>query len=415
MPEARKMRLKSGDFVMANCNKKDNQQHFNSRCIHAGIQADPTNGALLTPIYQTTTYLQASVGNDKGYTYSRSANPTVKVLEDKLAQLEDAPSATCFSTGMAAISALALTVLKSGDHVICSDVVYGGTVRLLDQVLEKFGVTATYTDTSNPDNVKDAIQKNTKLIFIETPANPTLKLTDIAKVSQISKKHDLILAVDNTFLTAALQRPFDLGADIVIYSTTKYIDGHNATVGGAILAKDESLNEAFRYTRNCLGSIQSPFEAWLTLQGIKTLPLRLRQHSENAQAIARFLRTHHLVKNVYYPGLEDFPQYSLAKRQHQGAHGGIIAFELKGCIDVGVDFINAVALCKLAENLGAIETLITHPATMTHGPIDKKQREKIGIHDGLIRLSVGLEDPFDIINDLDQALDVVATKYKEVA
>ncbi|MBK2126361.1 trans-sulfuration enzyme family protein [Fangia hongkongensis] len=395
--------------------KFENQQHFTSKCIHAGVQADPTTGALLPPIYQTTTYLQEAVGKDKGYTYSRSSNPTVSALENKLAALEETPSATCFTTGIAAISAFAFSLLKAGDHIICSDVIYGGTVRFCKEILQKFEVSASFVDTSNPKEVEAAIQENTKVILIETPANPTLKLTDISEVAKLSKKYNLTLAVDNTFLTAALLKPIDFGADVVIYSTTKYIDGHNATVGGALLAKDESLNEKFRFTRNCLGSIQTPFEAWLTLQGIKTLPLRLKQHSENALAVARYLQTHELVKKVYYPGLENFPQHELAQRQHQGAHGGIIAFELKGDIQTGIDFINSVKLCALAENLGAIETLITHPASMTHGPIPKEQREQIGIGDGLVRLSVGLEDPFDIIQDLDQAFDLVAKKHKELS
>lgn len=385
-------------------NQFTNEQHFTTQCIHSGIQADPNNGALLTPIFQTTTYQQQSVGNHKGHTYSRSSNPTVSVLEEKLAKLEKAPSSACFATGMAAISALACTLLKAGDHVVCSDVVYGGTVRLFNEVLQKFGVEASYVDSSNPQNVKHAITNNTQLILIETPANPTLKLTDIKAIAEIANAHNILLAVDNTFLTAALQKPLDLGADISIYSTTKYIDGHNATVGGALIAKDEAINERFRYTRNCLGSIQKPFEAWLILQGIKTLPLRLKQHSDNALAVARFLATHEAVKSVYYPGLNSFPQHALAEKQHLGAHGGMLAFELKGDIQNGINFINSVKLCALAENLGAIETLITHPATMTHGPIAADERKRLGIHDGLIRLSVGLEDPFDIIQDLDQAL-----------
>ena len=390
-----------------------NDPHFDSQCIHAGIEADPNNGALLTPIYQTTTYRQEQVGKDKGHTYSRSSNPTVSVLEQKLASLEKAPSAACFATGMAAISALALTLLKAGDHVICSDVIYGGTVRLFNEVLNKFNIEVSFIDGSDVHQIKQAIKDNTKLILIETPANPTLKLTDIHAVSKLAQDHQIPLAVDNTFLTAALQRPLDLNADIVVYSTTKYIDGHNATVGGALIAKDEKLNEDFRYTRNCLGSIQKPFEAWLILQGVKTLPIRLKQHSDNALSVARFLAQHEAVKAVYYPGLPSFSQHELAIKQHNSSHGGMLAFELKGGIDTGITFINSVKLCALAENLGAIETLITHPATMTHGPIEKSKREHLGIHDGLIRLSVGLEDPFDIIQDLDQALSLATSKQQE--
>ena len=382
--------------------------HFQTQSIHGGVTPDPTTGAILTPIYQTTTYVQEAVGCDKGYTYTRSGNPTVAVLEKKLAILEGVEHpAACFSTGMAAISALFLACLQAGDHIICSQVVYGGTVRLLDQVLNRFGISVSYVDTADLNAIKQAIAPNTRMIFVETPANPTLILTDLKAVAQIAKQSGLLFAVDNTFLTAALQRPFELGADVVMYSTTKYIDGHNATVGGALLAQDADLIEKIRFIQNSVGFSQSAFEAWLTLQGIKTLPLRIKQHGDNALTVAQFLQSDPRVKRVCYPGLESFPQFELAQRQHSG-HGGMLTFELIGDISAGKKLMNRVKLCALAENLGAVETLITHPASMTHGPIPAQQREKIGISDGLVRLSVGLEDPQDIINDLDQALNQCA-------
>jgi cystathionine beta-lyase/cystathionine gamma-synthase len=379
---------------------------FNTQAIHAGVEPCPNTGAMLTPIYQTTTYAQSSVGYDKGYTYSRTGNPTVSALEKKLGELEDIHEATCFATGMAAITGLCLALLKSGDHIVCSDVVYGGTVRLIDHVFTRFGISVSYVDTSTPERVENAINEHTRLVFIETPANPTLKLTDIAKIARISHKYHTYLAVDNTFLTAALQKPFKLGADIVIYSTTKYIDGHNATVGGALLAQDADLTEKFKFIQNTIGAIISPFNAWLILQGIKTLPIRIKTHSENACTIAKHLENHPLINRVSYPGLPSFEQYELAKRQ-QKDHGGIIAFEVKGGYQAGVELLNHTRLCTLAENLGAIETILTHPASMTHGPIEQSQREAIGISEGLVRLSVGLEDPSDIIQDIDQSLSQV--------
>ncbi len=375
---------------------------FSTRSIHAGISPDPTTGAILTPIFQTTTYVQEAVGVHKGYTYSRSANPTVLALEKNLGALDEVERAVCFSTGMAATTALCLTLLQSGDHIVCSDVVYGGTVRLLREVLIKFGVSTSFVDTADPAKVRSAITANTKLIFIETPANPTLKLTDIQAIAQVAREKKILLAVDNTFLTAALQQPFKLGADIILYSTTKYIDGHNATVGGALLAKDPALVERFIYLRNAVGSIQTPFNAWLTLQGVKTLQIRLQQHSHNALLVANYLNSHPKVEQVTYPGLNSFPQYELAKRQ-QAADGGLLTFEVKGGYEQAIKLMQAVRLCSLAENLGSVETLITHPASMTHGPVPVEQRRAIGISDGLIRLSVGLENPEDIIKDFEQA------------
>ncbi len=385
----------------------DTDYSFETLALHAGTTADPVTGAMLTPIYQTTTYRQEAVGKDKGFKYSRSGNPTVSALERRLAAIEGAEFATCYSTGLAATTALFLALLKSGDRVVSSQAVYGGTVRLLRQTLAPFGVQAEFVDTSNADAFAKALQKPTRLVFIETPANPTLKLTDVDLASRLAKKAGALLVVDNTLLTPALQRPFDLGADIVLHSTTKFIEGHNATVGGALITRDASLHEQFLFTRNTIGTIQSPFAAWLTLQGVKTLPLRMARHCENAGRVARFLESHPRITRLAYPGLESFPQFELARRQ-QSAGGALIAFEVEGGVEAGVHLMNSVRLCALAENLGAAETIITHPVSMTHGAVPPEQRAAAGITDGLVRLSVGLENPDDIIADLEQALDASA-------
>jgi len=376
---------------------------FDTLALHAGAYPDPTTGAMLTPIYQTTTYQQEAVGRDKGFTYSRSGNPTVSALERRLAALEGAEFCTCYGTGLAATTALCLALLRAGDRVVCSQAVYGGTVRLFRQVLAPFGVTADFVDTSDEEAFTKALSKPTRFVFIETPANPTLRLTDIRMSARLSKVAGALLVVDNTLLTPALQRPFDFGADIVLHSTTKFIEGHNATVGGALITRDAELHEKLAFARNAIGAIQSPFPAWLTLQGVKTLPLRMARHSENALRIARFLSAHDGVAKVIYPGLESFPQFELVQRQ-QTAGGALIAFEVQGGVEAGIRLMNSVRLCALAENLGAAETIITHPASMTHADVPRPQREAAGITDGLVRLSVGLENPIDLIGDLVQAL-----------
>ncbi len=375
-----------------------------TRAIHAALVPDATTGAILPSICQSTTYVQSGVGEHLGHTYSRASNPTVSALELALGSLEEAPEAVCFGTGMASTHALFLALLKSGDHVIVSDVVYGGTHRLLSQVLEHLGIESTFVDATQPAAILAAARKNTRLIFIETPGNPTLKLIDIRAVADVADALHVPLVVDNTFLTAVGQRPLDLGATASLYSTTKHIEGHNATVGGAIVSRDQALLEKLQFVRKTVGSIQSPFNAWLTLRGLKTLPLRLKQHSINALEVARWLESHPSVTHVAYPGLDSFPQRELAERQHR-LHGGLLSFEVRGGVEAGRAVMNSVRLCCLAENLGAVETLITHPATMTHGDVPRDQREATGITDGLIRLSVGLEDPADIIADLSQALE----------
>jgi cystathionine beta-lyase/cystathionine gamma-synthase len=376
---------------------------FDTLALHAGTYPDPATGAMIMPIYQTTTYRQEAVGKDKGFTYSRSGNPTVSALERRLAALEGAEFCTCYATGMAATTALCLALLRAGDRVVVSQAVYGGTVRLFHQVLAPFGVQAEFVDTSNQEALREALRQPTRFVFIETPANPTLKLTDIRMAAQLASEANACLVVDNTLLTPALQRPFDLGADVVLHSTTKFIEGHNATIGGALISREADLHEKFAFVRNAIGAIQSPFPAWLTLQGIKTLPLRMARHSENALRIARFLEGHSRVRDVIYPGLESFRQFELAQRQ-QTAAGALLAFEVEGGAEAGIRLMNTVRLCALAENLGAAETIITHPASMTHADVPQDQRESAGITDGLVRLSVGLEDPVDLIRDLDRAL-----------
>lgn len=375
-----------------------------TQALHAGAAPDPATGAILTPIYQSTTFVQEAVGVHKGYTYSRSANPTVTALERRLAALEGAEHATCYSTGLAATTALALAVLQAGDRAVLSDVAYGGTVRLFQQVLSRFGVTADFVDAARPGRLEEALRKPARLVFIETPANPTLKLVDIAEAANAARAAGALLVVDNTLLTPVLQRPLDLGADAVLHSTTKFIEGHNATVGGALITRETQLHERLDFLRNAIGAIQSPFNAWLTLQGVKTLPLRMERHAENALKIARFLEGHRRVTTILYPGLESFPQRELARRQ-QRSGGALLAFEVEGGTEAGVRVLNHVRLCALAENLGAAETLITHPASMTHAAVPPEQRQATGITDGLIRLSVGLENPDDVIDDLRRALE----------
>lgn len=376
-----------------------------TRCVRGGLVPDPTTGAITTPIIQSATYVQQAIGVDKGHTYSRASNPTVSALEAALGSLESASTA-CFATGLAAIHALFLATLKAGDHVVCSEVIYGGTYRLLKEVLANLGIRSTFVDTADLQALRESIRENTRLVLIETPGNPTLRLTDVAAVAKITRPRGILLAVDNTFLTPVGLRPLDLGADISVYSTTKYIEGHNATVGGALTTRNAALLERFTFIRKSVGSIQAPQDAWLTIRGLKTLAVRLKEHSANAQAVAEWLEAHPAVARVWYPGLPSFPQADLARRQHH-LHSGIIAFEVHGGVDAGVTVLNSVRLISLAESLGAVESLITHPATMTHGSVPRAERERIGISDGLIRLSVGLEGPADIIADLQQALSHV--------
>jgi cystathionine beta-lyase/cystathionine gamma-synthase len=381
---------------------------FRTRQIHAGVTPDPQTGSILTPIYQTTTYVQPSVDEylSKGFTYSRSGNPTVRALELKLADLEGGVDCACFGTGMSAIQAVMLAFLSAGSHAVISDVAYGGTYRLCTKILTKFGVEFTFADGSKPETVAAAIRKNTKLILTETPANPTMKCTDIAAVSEIAKKAGVVHAVDNTFLTPYYQLPFELGADISIHSTTKYMDGHNATVGGAVISKLLDHATAVRFIQNSTGSIMSPQVAWLTLQGCKTLSIRMDAQSASAMAIATYLEAHPKVSQVMYPGLKSFPQHELSTRQASG-YGAMFWFEVKGGLKAGKKLMDNIKVWSLAENLGSVESLITHPVTMTHADVEPAERARVGIIDGLVRASVGLEDTDDLIDALGAALDQV--------
>ena len=378
---------------------------FATKLIHAGARPDEATGSVLPPIYQSTTFAQPSVDEymAKGYSYSRSANPTVRALEERLTGLEDGADCTCYSTGMAAISAVLHAFLNAGDHALVSQVAYGGTYRVCTQVFARFGARFTFVDTGDPDAVRAAITPQTRLLLTETPANPTLALSDIAALSEIARENDLVHVVDNTFLSPCYQQPLALGADLSLHSTTKYLDGHNATVGGAVVAAAAELDEKLRFVQNATGSIMSPMVAWLTLQGVKTLSVRMERQSSSAMAIARYLSGHPAVAEVCYPGLESFAQHDLAKGQASG-FGAMLWCELKGGLEAGKALMDRIHLWTLAENLGAVESLITHPVTMTHADVDAEERRRVGLRDGLVRLSVGLEDPDDLIEALDAAL-----------
>tara|TARA_B100001057_G_scaffold153067_1_gene153230 strand:- start:1863 stop:3014 length:1152 start_codon:yes stop_codon:yes gene_type:complete len=381
---------------------------FKTKQIHAGVTPDPITGSILTPIYQTTTYVQDSVDEylSKGYSYSRSNNPTVRALELKMTDLEDAKDSVCFGTGMAAIQGVMLAFLNAGDHAIISDVAYGGTYRLCTKILSRFNVDFTFVDSSDLAAVKAAIKDNTALILTETPANPTMKCTDISGVSKIAKEADILHAVDNTYLTPYFQRPLELGADMTVYSTTKYMDGHNATVGGAVVCATQEHADEVRFIQGSTGSIMSPQVAWLTLQGCKTMSIRLEAQSANAMAIAEYLEKHSKVDQVMYPGLKSFPQYELANSQATG-YGAMLWFDLKGGVTAGKKLMDNINVFSLAENLGSVESLITHPVTMTHAAVDEAERIRVGILDGLVRVSVGLEDVEDLIGALDEALEKI--------
>jgi cystathionine gamma-lyase len=378
---------------------------FRTKQVHAGVEPDPVTGAILTPIHQSTTFVQESVDDymGRGYSYSRGGNPTVRALEVKLAALEEGVDATAYNSGMAATVAIFLGLLEAGDHVVIADVVYGGTYRFADQFLSKFGVDVEFADATDLDVFGRAITDKTRLVFTESPANPTLKVTDLAGVSELAKERGVLHVTDNTFLTPYFQRPFELGADIVIHSTTKFLDGHNATVGGAVVVNDEELQEKIAFARLSAGLVMSPMVAWLTLQGVKTLSERMDRQSANAMAIAEYLEGHDKVDYVIYPGLPSHPAHELSKRQASG-FGAMVCFELSGGIESGKKLMDAVELWSLAENLGAVESLITHPVTMTHASVPAEKRLEAGITDGLVRLSVGLEDVEDLIAALDEAL-----------
>ena len=376
---------------------------LDTKIVRASSKPDETTGAVVPPIYQTATYVLEEVGKDKGFDYTRASNPTRQLLEEHLAAIEGASYGVCFSSGMAAVDSV-LKLLRSGDHVICSDDVYGGVSRHFNQVLVHYGLEFTYVNSSNPDDVKNAIKENTKLLWIETPTNPLLKITDLNAMNQIAKDNNLLFGVDATFSTPVFLRPLEFGADIVMHSTTKYLSGHNQIIGGAILTNDQEIFNKMKFIQKTIGAVSSPFDCYLTMLGIRTLHLRMERHADNAQAVAEFLESHPKVSRVAYPGLSSDPGYHVAKEQMLG-FSGMISFELSGGIPAGKHVMNNVKLCFLAESLGAVETMITHPATMTHAEVPEEERHARGLTDGLVRLSVGIEDKQDIIDDLAQALE----------
>ncbi|MDA2935823.1 PLP-dependent aspartate aminotransferase family protein [Patescibacteria group bacterium AH-259-L05] len=378
---------------------------FDTLVVRAKIKPDKTTGAIIPPLYSVATYVLEQVGKDKGFDYTRAANPTRQIMEENLSAIEGGKYGVAFASGMAAIDSCT-KLLKAGDHVVCSDDVYGGVSRHFNNILTKYNLKFTYVDTSNPPKVKQVIRKNTKMLWIETPTNPLLKITDLGAMANIAKQHKLIYVVDSTFATPALLRPLEFGADIVIHSTTKYISGHNQLIGGILITNRKDIYEAMKFVQKTIGAVPSPFDCWLTLLGVKTLSLRMKRHCESGQIVAEFLQSHPKVKKVTYPGLASHPQHNIAAEQMSG-FSGMISFELKGGISAGKKLMNNVKLCSLAESLGAVETMITHPATMTHAEVPKKERLERGLTDGLVRLSVGIEDPDDIINDLKQALEKV--------
>jgi cystathionine beta-lyase/cystathionine gamma-synthase len=382
--------------------KKTRKGHgFATMTVHAGQVPDPTTGAVMQPIYQVSTYRQPGLDSDWPYDYARTINPTRRALERNLAALEGGADARCFASGMSAVSAI-LHLFKAGDHVIVSENVYGGTYRLFEGLLRQFGLDFSWVDTSDLAVVEGAIQKNTKMIFVETPTNPTLTLTDLAKVSRIAKKHRLILTVDNTFMSPALQNPIALGADIVMHSTTKYINGHSDSVGGCVVTTRKKHVERIAWIQNTVGAILSPMDSFMVLRGIKTLALRMERHDRSARKIAAWLEAHPKVSRVIYPGLKSHPQHALAKKQMRG-FGGMISFDM-GSLARAKRLLARVRLCAMAESLGGVESLISHPASMTHGAVPREERDRIGVTDGLVRISVGIEDPEDLIADLDRAL-----------
>jgi cystathionine gamma-lyase/cystathionine beta-lyase/cystathionine gamma-lyase/homocysteine desulfhydrase len=383
-------------------NKKP--QGFATRAIHSGQQPDEETGAVVPPIYATSTYVQQEIGKHKGYEYARVSNPTRDRLEENLAALEGGIGSRVFASGMAAINAIC-TMYKSGDHVVCGNNLYGGVPRLFNQVLTGYGFEFTYVDTSEARNVQRAMRKNTRMIYIETPANPLMWLSDIAAISEISRHTKVDLVVDNTFMSPYFQQPVALGADMVVHSTTKFLNGHSDGLGGAVVCTRPVQMEQLGFVQKAAGAILSPFECWLILRGVKTLAVRMKQHDRNGRLVAEFLAKHRRVKKVFYPGLPDHPQYELAQRQMTG-FGAMIAFET-GSLANAKKMLKEVRVCSLGESLGGVETLISHPATMTHAALGTKGRKEIGITDGLVRISVGIENVEDIIADLDQALSAI--------
>jgi cystathionine beta-lyase/cystathionine gamma-synthase len=385
--------------------KKSTMPGFATLAIHHGQEPDPATGSVTVPIYPTSTFAQQELGKHKGYEYARVSNPTRTRLEQNLAALENGASAHVFSSGMAAVTALTQCFLKQGDHLLCGHNVYGGVPRLFNQVLANYGIEFSYVDTSDLDAVKKAMRRNTKIVWVETPTNPLMVLTDIREVARVAHGSGAELVVDNTFMSPYFQRPLDLGADMVMHSTTKFLNGHSDGLGGVIAATKPAHAEKLAFMQKAAGAILSPFECWLVLRGVKTLAVRMVKHDENGRAVADFLRNHRKVKKVLYPGFADHPQHALARRQMTG-FGSMITFET-GSLRNAKKMLAKVRVCILGESLGGVETLISHPATMTHAALGEKGRKQIGLTDGMVRISVGIEDIEDLLADLDQALAAI--------
>jgi cystathionine beta-lyase/cystathionine gamma-synthase len=383
---------------------KNKQTGFATRAIHTGQEPDPETGAVTVPIYPTSTYVQQELGKNKGYEYARVSNPTRTRLEENLAALEGGIASRVFASGMAAINAIC-TMYKSGDHVVCGNDLYGGVPRLFNQVLANFGMEFSYVDTSDARNVERAIRKNTRMVYIETPTNPLMSLSDIAAISQICRRKKAELVVDNTFMSPYFQQPIVLGADMVVHSTTKFLNGHSDGLGGVVVCTTKEQADKLAFVQKAAGAILSPFECWLVLRGVKTLAVRMEQHDRSGRIVAEFLARRKKVKKVFYPGLAEHPQHDLAEQQMTG-FGSMITFET-GSLSNAKKMLKKVRVCSLAESLGGVETLISHPATMTHAALGEKGRREIGITDGLVRISVGIENVEDITDDLDQALAAI--------
>jgi cystathionine gamma-lyase len=378
---------------------------FSTRAIHAGQDPDPVTGSVTVPVYLTSTYQQPGPGKEGKYVYSRTANPTRTALEECLASLEGGRYGLAFSSGMAATTTILLS-LKKGDHVIAGDDIYGGTYRLFEQVLRNYGLQFSYVNPENPDNVEKAIRKNTRMIWIETPTNPLMRIVDIRQISKISKKARALLVVDNTFMSPYLQNPIIHGADIAVHSTTKYLGGHSDLIGGASVTKDEAVQTRLKYLQNAVGAVPGPLDCYLVLRGIKTLAVRMERHGENSKAISELLTKQPKVEKVNYPGLSDHPQRDIIKRQMRG-NGGMLSFQLKGSFNQCKKFLTSLRVFTVAESLGGVESLIEHPASMTHASVPKERRLKLGIHDNLIRISVGIEDVEDLVQDLDRGFKAI--------
>jgi len=374
---------------------------FSTRAIHAGQEPDPSTGAIMTPIYQTSTYAQTGMGEHKGFEYARTGNPTRSALEACVASLENGTHGLAFASGMAAESAV-LSLLSAGDHMVACDDLYGGSYRIFERVMRRYNIETSYATAGNVAEYEKAIRPNTKLIWLETPTNPLLRLANIRAIAEVAHRHNLLLVVDNTFSSPYFQQPLSLGADIVLHSTTKYINGHSDVIGGAVVTSNDEVYEALKFHQNAAGAVPGPFDVWLTMRGIKTLAVRMRQHEENAHSVARFLTEHKRIEKVYYPGLASHPDHELAKQQMSG-FGGMVSFQFKGTLADVEQVVRRFKIFTFAESLGGVESLVCHPASMTHGSIPKEIREARGLNDTLLRLSIGIEDIEDIIGDLEQA------------